>query len=104
MAKFDLRTLHEMAKSRLCTRTQGEYQDVFRAMREEVISVHPWAAKFLEVQCVATGTCAFPRYGKESCPVYLPEMDNTPVREAARRRFWEIRHVAAPIARNGKAM
>jgi len=105
MCKFDLRSLHEMAKLRLCTRTQGEYQDVFRQMRELVISVHPWAEEFIEVHCVATGTCAFPRYGKVECPVYMPEMDNTAVREAARKKFWEgPRHEAAPIAKNGRAM
>jgi flavin-dependent thymidylate synthase len=104
MAKFNLRTLHDMAKLRLCTRTQGEYQDVFRGMRERVIEVHPWAAEFMEVHCVATGTCAFPRYGKDECPVYDPRMDNTDVREVARKTFWAVRHEAAPIARDGKAM
>jgi flavin-dependent thymidylate synthase len=104
MAKFNLRTLHEMAKLRLCTRTQGEYQDVFREMRRAVIEVHPWAEEFIEVYCVANGTCAFPRYGKTECPVYLPEMDNSSVRENARRIFWAVRHEAKPIAREGKAM
>jgi flavin-dependent thymidylate synthase len=103
MAKFNLRTLHEMAKLRLCTRTQGEYQDVFRAMRGEVIKVHPWAEEFLEVFCVAHGTCCFPRYGKAECPVYLPEMDNTAVRQAAREKFWAVRHEAAPMAKEGVA-
>jgi flavin-dependent thymidylate synthase len=104
MCKFNLRTLHEMAKLRLCTRTQGEYQNVFRRMRELVIEVHPWAAPFLEVHCVATGTCAFPRYGKVECPVYDARMDNTTVRDLARGKFWAIRHEAAPRARDGKAM
>lgn len=104
MAKFNLRTLHEMSKLRLCTRTQGEYQDVFRSMRDLVIALHPWAAEFMEVHCVATGTCAFPRYGKKECPVYLPEMDNSAVREAARKVFWAVRHEAAPVAVDGKAM
>lgn len=104
MAKFNLRTLHEMAKLRLCTRTQGEYQDVFRQMRQLVIGVHPWTEQFIEVYCIAHGTCAFPRYGKAECPIYLPEMDNTAVREAARIKFWSVRHEAAPIVKNGKAM
>lgn len=104
MAKFNLRTLHEMAKLRLCTRTQDEYQDVFRAMRELVLFHHPWAEPFLEVHCVATGTCAFPRYGKAECPVYMPAMDNTSVREEAKKKFWAIRHEARPIAHEGKAM
>lgn len=104
IAKFNLRNLHDMAKLRLCTRTQGEYQDVFRAMRAAVIETHPWAENFLDVHCVATGTCAFPRYGKKECPVYLPEMDNTAVREAAKQKFWSLRHFAAPVAKDGKAM
>jgi flavin-dependent thymidylate synthase len=104
VAKFNLRTLHDMAKLRLCTRTQGEYQDVFREMRRLVVAVHPWAAEFIEVHCVATGTCAFPRYGATECPVYDPAMDNTAVRERARAKFWTVRHEAAPVARGGKAM
>jgi len=104
MAKFNLRTLSDMAKLRLCTRTQGEYQDVFRAMRQCVSLVHPWAEEFLQVHCVATGTCAFPRYGKVECPVYLPAMDNEPVRIAAKELFDAVRYEAAPVAKNGKAM
>ncbi len=67
IAKFSLRTLADMAKLRLCTRTQGEYQNVFRLMRERVIEVHPWAEPFIRVYCAATGVCCFPRY--EECPV-----------------------------------
>lgn len=104
IAKFNLRTLHDMAKLRLCTRTQGEYQNAFRMMRELVCEVHPWAAEFLEVHCVATGTCAFPRYGKVECPVYLPEMDNTSTRDKARELFWNLRYEANPIVKDGKAM
>lgn len=104
IAQFNLRTLSDMAKLRLCTRTQGEYQDVFRAMRALVIEIHPWAEPFLEVHCVATGTCAFPRYGRTDCPVYDPAMDNSAVRARAHDKFWSIRHEAAPVALDGKAM
>lgn len=105
-AKFNLRTLHETAKLRLCTRTQGEYQEVFRLMRQRVFEVHPWVDKygFLEVHCVSTGTCAFPRYGKAECPIYLPAMDNQVVRDEAKQRWETIRHEAAPVAKHGKAM
>jgi len=105
-AKFDLRTLSAMAAVRLCVRTQGEYQDVFRAMRAAVLDVHPWAAPFIEVQCVATGTCAFPRYGRAQCPFWDPRMDLTQLKEDTRRKFWEsgIRHVARPMAKDGKTM
>jgi thymidylate synthase (FAD) len=47
VAKFTLRTLHEMAKSRLSPRAQGEYQEVFKLMVEEVVKKHPWAEPFL---------------------------------------------------------
>lgn len=103
MCKFNLRTLHDMAKLRMCTRTQGEYQDVFRSMRAKVIAVHPWAEEFLQVHCVSTGTCAFPRYGKKECPVYDPAMDNEAVRRAAHDRFWSVRYEASPRAKDGKA-
>lgn len=70
VAAFNLRTLSDMAKLRLCTRTQGEYQDVFRAMREAVLDVHPWAEPFIRVHCAATGVCAFPNY--KECPIKGP--------------------------------
>jgi flavin-dependent thymidylate synthase len=104
MVKWNLRTLHETAKVRLCTRTAGEYQDVMRAMREQVLIAHPWAEDFIQVHCVAEGTCAFPRYGKAECPVYLPSMDNTRVREQAKAIFWKTRYYAAPVARDGMAV
>jgi flavin-dependent thymidylate synthase len=103
MGKFNLHTLSDMAKLRLCTRTQGEYQNVFREMRSLVIKEHPWAEPFLEVHCVAMGTCCFPRYGKAECPIYDPAMDNTAVREVARAKFWSTRHEAAPVAKDGIA-
>ena len=67
IAKFNLRTLSEMARVRLCTRTQGEYQNVFREMRAAVISVHPWAEPFIRVACAADGVCCFPNYME--CPI-----------------------------------
>lgn len=67
IAKFDLRTLSHMAKTRLCTRTQGEYQKIFKAMKAEVVKVHPWAEKFIRVYCSAVGVCQFPNY--KECPI-----------------------------------
>jgi flavin-dependent thymidylate synthase len=67
VGKFSLRTLSDMAKIRLCTRTQGEYQDVFRAMRDVVIAIHPWAEPFIRVHCAALGVCAFPNF--KECPI-----------------------------------
>jgi flavin-dependent thymidylate synthase len=70
IAKFSLRTLSDMAKVRLCFRTQGEYQDVFAEMRERVIEVHPWATDFIQVHCAATGVCCFPNWN--GCPIKGP--------------------------------
>lgn len=47
IAKFSLRTLAELAKSRTGGRTQGEYQAVVHGMIAAVIDVHPWAKDFL---------------------------------------------------------
>jgi flavin-dependent thymidylate synthase len=69
IAKFNLRTLHDTALKRLCVRTQGEYQDVFRAMRSAVLEVHPWALDFIHVQCAWDGTCAFPLFPREECEI-----------------------------------
>lgn len=47
VAKFNLRTMSELAKSRTGGRTQGEYISVMNAMCDEVLRVHPWAEAFL---------------------------------------------------------
>lgn len=104
MVKFNLRTLHDTAKVRLCTRAAGEYQDVMRKMRELVIFHHPWAEDFIQVQCVADGICAFPRYGKAECPVYDPRMDLTTLKADTKEKFWSLRYYAAPVAKEGKAV
>lgn len=105
VAKFNLRTLHDMALVRLCTRTQGEYQMVFREMRKKVLAVHPWAEPFIQVHCVATGTCAFPRYGSKDCRYWDPRMDNDQLKAQVRERFWsdDTIQVATPVAKGGMA-
>lgn len=47
VAKFNLRSFVDLAKSRTGGRTQNEYQKVMNAMVDEVLKVHPWAEKFL---------------------------------------------------------
>ena len=47
IAKFNLRTLAEMAKSRTGKRTQDEYREVMDLMLEAVVVLHPWARQFL---------------------------------------------------------
>lgn len=104
IVKFNLRTLHDTAKVRLCTRAAGEYQDVMRKMRELVIFHYPWAEDFIQVHCVAEGTCAFPRYGKAECPVYDPRMDLTALKADTKGKFWSLRYYAAPVAKGGMAV
>lgn len=65
--KTNLRTLHQMAKERLCIRAQGEFQHVMKAMRDEIIKVHPWASSMLRVHCAIEGTCCFPNH--VGCPI-----------------------------------
>lgn len=69
MFKANLRALHEMALKRLCVKSQGEFQNVFRAIREAVIDIHPWAKDFIKVNCAWNGTCCFPTFPAEDCPV-----------------------------------
>jgi flavin-dependent thymidylate synthase len=47
VAKFNLRTLSELCKSRTGGRTQGEYQRVINGISDAVLAVHPWASEFL---------------------------------------------------------
>jgi flavin-dependent thymidylate synthase len=103
IAQFSLRTLHEMALVRLCTRTQGEYQDVFRQMKRAVVEVHPWADDFIQVNCVATGVCAFPRYTE--CPIQKWTLANTDhVKEQCKKAWEENRHEAVPVVKDGMTM
>ena len=105
IAGFNLRTLHDMAEKRLCTRTQGEYQNVFRAMREAVIAVHPWAESFLQVYCINHGTCCFPRYTE--CPVQKEVFGGVALaitKGRVREAFESLRHEAVPVAQDGRTM
>lgn len=47
VAKFNLRTLSEIVKSRSGGRTQEEYQEVVRQMSNATLKVHPWTSDFL---------------------------------------------------------
>lgn len=101
----NLRTLHEMANVRLCTRTQGEYQDVFKAMKAVVVAVHPWAEDFIQVYCVNTGVCCFPRYDK--CPVkkHVIGIDTQNIHKGYAKVAWEeCDHEAIAIAKDGVTM
>lgn len=47
VARFNLRTMAELAASRTGGRTQNEYQRVMGEMVERILEVHPWAHEFL---------------------------------------------------------
>lgn len=94
--KANLRTLSNMAELRLCKRTAGEYQEVFKKMVAAVLEVHPWAAPLLEVHCVRYGICAFPRYKK--CPVQKHTMKLVKIKKDHIRSMWRnSQHVAIPV-------
>ena len=100
MVATNLRTLHETAKVRLCFRTQGEYQEVFKKMKECIRYVHPWAADMLNVACVDSGICCFPRYTE--CPIQASTVKVSVHQKLAIKILWEqTNHVANPIAKNG---
>lgn len=107
ITKMNLRTLANTGELRLCTRTQGEYQNVFREMKRLVVDVHPWADDFIQVFCVNHCHCAFPRYGAKGCPVYEKVLSNEKVAEyrTVIKAKWEsIRFEANPVAKDGRAM
>lgn len=99
--KLNLRTLHDMGLLRLCTRTQGEYQRVFKLMLECVVEVHPWAKQFIKVYCAWYGSCAFPRY--KDCPVKWEASDEADVikKNTYELRWDDIEHEANPVAKGG---
>ena len=48
VAKMNLRAFAELVGKRENLRAQGEYADVVRLMKKEVLHVHPWTRPFLE--------------------------------------------------------
>lgn len=65
--KINLRALQNMMLVRLCFRTQGEFQNVAKKIREEVLRVHPWTDKILKAYCGMYGICQFPNF--KECPI-----------------------------------
>jgi flavin-dependent thymidylate synthase len=88
--KANLRTLHEMALKRLCVKAQGEFQEVFRAIKNEVVNAHPWAEPFIRVQCAWNGTCIFPNLPTEDCPVKPVVYDHRTSLAYGHNRYWEL--------------
>jgi len=93
--KANLRTLSQMAELRLCKRTAGEYQSVFKKMVAAVLNIHPWAEPLLKVYCVKTGVCYFPRYDK--CPIQKYCLKPKVVQRHIQKAWEESNHVANPV-------
>ena len=101
--KANLRTLSQMAEHRLCTRTQGEYQTVFKRIKELVTAVHSWAEPLLNAHCVQHGVCCFPNYDK--CPVQPYAIPYTKTKRQSIMAQWlKADHQANPVAKNGRTM
>lgn len=73
VVKFDLRTFAHMLEERLCTRAQGEIQQMAKLMLEEILKVHPWTKSFLGCYCCKKGTCRFMNY--KNCPIKSMQFD-----------------------------
>ncbi len=99
--KANLRTLSQMASTRLCKRTQGEYQDVFKLLVKAVLAIHPWAEPLLRAHCCKTGFCQFPRYKK--CPVQKFTANKDDYLTWIRKAHAASNHVANPVV-NGNGM
>jgi hypothetical protein len=60
--------------------------------------VHPWAEDFIQVHCVAHGTCCFPRYTE--CPFQKftasGVIDLRMLKDNIKDEFWSNRHEASP--------
>lgn len=100
--KVDLRNLSQMAEIRLCKRTQGEYQSVFKQMIGKVLEAHPWAETLLKVYCAKYGICAFPRY--KECPVQQYCFDPSTITRRIYDEWEKTTHVAKPVVKDGKTM
>lgn len=73
VVKMDLRTFAHMLEERLCTRAQGEIQEMAKLMMQEVMTVHPWTKPFLGCYCCKKGTCRFMNY--KECPIKAMQFD-----------------------------
>lgn len=73
LVKANLRALGEMMSTRLCVRTQGEFQRAAMALREEILKVHPWASEVLLPYCLKHHSCQFPKFNKCRIKKQLPQ-------------------------------
>jgi thymidylate synthase ThyX len=78
IASFNLRAFSELVGKRENLRAQGEYADVVRLMKAEVLRVHPWVAPFLDPE--RTKTTALDNFLKQQLgarsPVDVPDVNS----------------------------
>jgi hypothetical protein len=89
----------------MCVRTQGETQDVFKMVREEVVKVHPFVEEIMQVHCIRTGTCCFPNFTE--CPHKKLTVGNNEVAIAKAKLKHSFQHVkfqATPVAVDGMSL
>jgi thymidylate synthase ThyX len=95
IVKTNLRTMYETALVRLCTRTAGEYQSIFKEMKRLIVEIYPEFDSLIEVACVQTGVCCFPRYTE--CPVQPYTVIIGQETKGGIKKIWEqTNHVADP--------
>jgi flavin-dependent thymidylate synthase len=100
IAKIDLRELSHMAETRLCYRTAGEYQEVFKKMKAEVIKLYPEFERMIRVHCAKHGTCCFPNY--KECPIQESTVKISQLQKDTIQEIWSLEsHVADPGIYNG---
>ena len=100
IAKIDLRELSHMAETRLCYRTSGEYQEVFKLMKQRVVEIYPEFEKMIRVACAKTGICCFPNY--KECPIQEATMKiSQDIKDGIQERWENTIHKADPGIYNG---
>jgi|GEM_PF-5639839 len=66
---FSFEALKHFLAKRLCTRAQAPIRGVAKEMRKLVLSVIPWAAPALAIQCIPSGIC--PESRPDGCALLL---------------------------------
>lgn len=95
ITQLSLREIAHMAETRLCFRTAGEYQEVFKLMKLEVTILYPEFERMIRVACAKTGICAFPNY--KDCPIQEHTVKVTNQQKDAIQYLWQsTTHEADP--------
>jgi len=69
LVSCNLRSLSTLLEIRLCYRVQGEFRNVARDMRKEVLKAHPRFEQVLRPFCLRYWRCRFPTKAQR-CPIF----------------------------------